>query len=1154
MELKLTELIKLVEEQPALRRLLAELEKPNSTVRIVVPDTAKPYLIAALFYHLKRPLLVVTAQPESAKNLYEQTAAWLNSDEIKLFPEADALPYQRIIIDSTTQSERLQVLANMVMSDSCHIPLIITSIPALVQKIIPRSSFVSACYTIKTGDKIALGELLAQWERIGYRNEALVEMPGMMSHRGGILDIYPPASSLPARLEFLGNTIENIRLFDPISQRSLNKVDSVAVCPATESIMPLLLDKNELKQVLANLDFSDCSAEVCRQYESEREMLTNSQRLQNTSFYAPLFNTGNILDYLPEKGFLILDEPNLLQQASEMFKKEAEELLQQRTEQGELPNNYPQPYLNWPEIKSLFDSKVHLDFSSFGIVEGDTSGSGFSAIPSFGGQLPSFISRVGQLLKERRRVIITSYQSGRLEELFGDADILAPPVTELKQVPPPGSLTLLQGSLGSGWVLDDETYLYTDAEIFGFVKQRRLARKRPIPRHKLYTDFTPGDFVVHIEHGIGKFAGVIYMNTNDIRKEFLVLQYAAGDRLYVPTDQIDRVSRYIGASERAPILTRLGTQEWLQTKKRVRESVEVVAKDLVALYAAREVVPGFAFASDTLWQQEFEASFPYVETADQIEALHQVKSDMEKPKPMDRLVCGDVGYGKTEIAVRAAFKAVMDGKQVAVLVPTTILAQQHFTTFRQRMEAFPIKTEMLSRFRTLKEQKAAVAGLAEGSIDICIGTHRLIQKDVVFKNLGLLVIDEEQRFGVAHKEYLKKMRRDVHVLTLSATPIPRTLHMALVGIRDMSTMETPPEDRLPIKTYIAEYDDRLVREAILKEIERNGQVFFVHNRVQSIHQVAAKLRILVPEARFAIAHGRMPEGELERVMAEFIEGKNDVLVCSTIIESGLDMPNVNTMMVNRADKFGLTQLYQLRGRIGRGTNLAYAYFLYDRGKNISSVAEKRLKTIHEATELGAGFGVAMRDLEIRGAGTLLGVRQSGFISAVGFELYSQLLGQAVEELKSRQAGIPREKVKQPKLPEPTIDLPLPAYIPGDYVFDVDTRIALYQQMLKADSLEQIERIAADFKDRFGTLPVEVNNLLYAVKIKVLAAQAGIESISTEDGQIVVRRFPGMPFDQGKLHPLVRDGIKLGITHLYINPRLVKNWPEVLEGIVRRLQT
>ncbi len=721
-------------------------------------------------------------------------------------------------------------------------------------------------------------------------------------------------------------------------------------------------------------------------------------------------------------------------------------------------------------------------------------------------------------------------------------------------MPPPGSLTLVQGLLARGWVMNGDTHLFTDDEIFGFLKQRRLAKRHPVPRHRLVVDITPGDYVVHIEHGIARFAGVTTLSTNRIAREYLVLHYASGDRLYVPTDQIDRVSRYIGTGDRPPVMSRLGAQEWSRTKQRARESVASVARELMALYAAREVVPGFAFSPDTVWQQELEASFPYVETPDQITVQKQVKDDMARAKPMDRLVCGDVGYGKTEVAVRAAFKAVMDGKQVAVLVPTTVLAQQHFFTFSQRMSAFPVRVEVLSRFRSPKEQQAILDGLARGTVDICIATHRLLQKDIVFKDLGLLIIDEEQRFGVAHKEHLKKMRREVDVLTLSATPIPRTLHMSLVGVRDMSVMETPPEERLPVKTYVAEYDEQLIREAILRELERNGQVFFVHNRVQSIAYIAEKLKRLVPEARIAIAHGQMAEGELESVMADFARGKVDVLVCSTIIESGLDVPNANTLIVNQADRFGLTQLYQLRGRVGRGPNLAYAYFQYDKGKHLAPNAERRLRTIFEATELGAGFGIAIKDLEIRGAGSLLGVKQSGHITAVGFNLYTRLLGEAVEELKAEQAAVPGEKTRPPRLPPPTIDLPLPAYIPEEYVTDINTRLSLYQCLVGVKNNKQVEDMAKDFRDRFGALPREVKNLLYAVRVKLLAARAGVESISTEDSQIVLRLFDGLQFDKQKLEPVLKEGIKVGVTQLRLEfKRLGKEWQKVLEEVLGRVR-
>ncbi|MDP2917618.1 MAG: transcription-repair coupling factor, partial [Dehalococcoidia bacterium] len=956
MQLKLDELLNLINKMPAYRELLGKLRGDGAQALSL--EAAKPYLIAALYLHLRLPVLVVTAQPQKAKRLYEQIAIWSGSSAIKLFPEPDSLPYQRTITDSTTEQARLEVL--FTLSRELN-PLVIASAPALMQKTVAQKDFVSACHTVETSMNVDPLQLLKRWEATGYRVENTVEVPGTVSRRGGIVDIYPPASDLPARLDFLGNTIESIRLFDPATQRSVRTTSSIAVCPATE----LLVDKSEFGKALKRLDLSACSPEARERFERELTILAEEQRTPDMAFYAPLFNNGCLLDYLPANGLLVLDEMAQIREEMKHLDAEAIELREDKLRAGELPSNFPRPYFAWEELD--LSRKQTLGVSAWDSPGAGLERLGFASAPSYAGQLPTFIQKVKEMVKRQNRLIIVSNQASRLSELFAGEDVIAQPVAEIKEVPPAASLTLVQGFLSEGWVMQN-THLFTDSEIFGFVKESRLPRKHAT-RHKLLFDLVPGDYVVHIEHGIGKFGGVINMSTDSTQREYLVLTYAAGDKLYVPTEQIDRISRYIGAAEHAPTLSRLGTQEWAHARQKVKKAVEEIAEDLLKLYASRQTMPGYAFSPDTVWQSELEAAFPYVETPDQIKVQAEVKADMSQPKPMDRLVCGDVGYGKTEIAIRAAFKAVMDGKQVAVLVPTTVLAQQHYDTFKQRLSSFPVRVEVLSRFRTRKEQQTVLTGLANGSVDIVIGTHRLLQKDVVFKDLGLLIIDEEQRFGVAHKEHLKKLRQEVDVLTLSATPIPRTLHMSLVGVRDMSVMETPPEDRLPIKTYVAGWNDQLVREAILREMERNGQVFFVHNRVQGIAVIAARLQALVPEARLAVAHGQMPEEKLERVMTEFARGESDVLVCTTIIESGLDMPNVNTLIVNRADRFGLTQLYQLRGRVGRGANLAYAYLLYDHGNRLTPTAEKRLQTIFEATELGAGYSIAMKDLEIRGAGT-----------------------------------------------------------------------------------------------------------------------------------------------------------------------------------------
>jgi len=1144
----LNKLINLIEPMPAYHRILDELKQKNSNT-LVLLNAARPYLIASLYENLQVPMLLVTAQPENAKKLQEQLSSWCSGREIYLFPEPDVLPYERLTPDTATEIERIRVLSALVRysqgDDNTSAPLVVASAAAIISRTTEQSDFVASNRTIRLGDTIEPFRLLADCEAVGYRLENIVEVPGTMSHRGGIIDIYPPTAESPVRLEFFGDSIESIRTFDPATQRSIDKVPAVKIEPATELLSPRRMNRQSLEDILQGIDLAGCTSEVKQQFQRDKEMLLDRQQLREAQFYASLFNFGKILDYLPSDSLIVIDEPASILQGTAALDAEAKQIRSEKLERGELPRNFPAPYFTWDVLEPEIKNRQNLSLEAWGVEEEFD----FMSAPNYMGKLPVFIKKTIELLSQQKRIIIISHQANRLSELFDEEDIVVAPVEKATQVPEPGTMVLVQGSLPEGWVMGGDIYLFTDAEIFGFVKQRRLVKKQPSARHKLTMDFAADDYVVHVEHGIGKFIGVIILNTAGSDKEYLELQYAGNDTLYVPTDQIDRVSRYVGAGDRTPVLSRLGTQVWVRTRQKAKAAAELLARDLLLLYAAREVVPGYAFSRDTVWQQELEAAFPYVETPDQLEAEQDVKEDMEKPKPMDRLVCGDVGYGKTEVAIRAAFKAAMDSKQVAVLVPTTVLAQQHYATFFERLEAFPVKVEVLSRFRSDREQRNVIVGLADGTVDICIGTHRLIQKDVVFKNLGLLIIDEEQRFGVNHKEYLKKMRREVDVLTLSATPIPRTLHMSLVGVRDMSTMETPPEARLPIKTYVAEYNDHLVRETILRELERNGQVFFVHNRVQSIAMVAENLRELVPEAEVAIGHGQMPEDELEKVMVAFAQGKVDILVCTTIIESGLDMPNANTIIINKADKFGLTQLYQLRGRVGRGTNLAYAYFLYD-GKRLTDIAHKRLRTIYEATELGAGFGIAMKDLEIRGAGTLLGHRQSGHITAVGFSLYTRLLAEAVEEQKAVMAG--KEK-PPPRLPPPVTDLPLDAFIPESYVSDVDTRLDLYRALGDIDSVEKLDDILKEYTDRFGKPPLEVHNLLYAVRIKALAAKAHIESITTEEGYIILRRFQGAPFNAQRFVQSLTDGVTVGRTQIRIDyKKLGKGWQNTLEGVIRGL--
>jgi transcription-repair coupling factor (superfamily II helicase) len=1092
-------LLPLIKESPSYKQLVKPI-KVEKEGKAIVLDAARPYLIAALYEQLSLPMMVITAQPRDARKFYEQLQIWCPSSvNLHYFPECELLPYEHFAsYPSSTVVERLQALSTLTLElDGNKPPLIIASAPAVASKTMPKGDFISSCHTLKQGMTVGPLKLLHRWQDMGYEMENMVELPGTMSRRGGIIDVFPPNSNLPVRIEFVGNRVESMRFFDPANQRSTQFLTSITIIPAKE------ISLSEI-------------------------------------------NTGSILDYLLDNSLLVFNSPEEIGAAAQKAYAQAQEQVGLK-EEGTSPNL---PYLAWSELEPKLMMKKCLVLNSWDI--GYEQCLPFSLPQSYGGKLEVFLCAAKQMLEQGQRVLVVSHQANRLAELLQQQGIYVSPTSQMDEVPPRGSITLVQGSLAGGWIFKDVLTLLTDAELFGFVKQSRQSRRKPLRRQWLFPQLIPGDYVVHIDHGIARFGGLTKMSDNGVEQEYLVLEYADNDKLYVPIEHIERVTRYIGGGVQSPVLSRLRTQAWERTKRKVKQSVVDIAQELLDLYAARGMSPGFAFSEDTLWQQELEASFPYMETPDQLEAIVAVKEDMEKAGPMERLICGDVGYGKTEVALRAAFKTIMDNKQVAILVPTTVLAQQHFITFRERLGAFPVKVEMLSRFCSTEEEKAILEGLASGIVDVCIGTHRLLQKDVVFKDLGLVIIDEEQRFGVVQKERLKQMRQEVDVLILSATPIPRTLHMALTGIRDMNVMETPPEERLSIKTHVGVYDDTLVRQAILRELERNGQVFFVHNRVQNIAFVASKLQSLVPEAKIAIAHGQMPEEGLEKVMADFIAGKSDVLVTTTIVQLGLDMPNVNTLIVDQADKFGLTQLYQLRGRIGRGINQAYAYFLFDKNKQLTYQAHERLRTIFEATELGAGFAIAMKDLEIRGAGNLLGVKQSGHIAAVGFDLYSRLLAEAVEELKAKQEGEEKKRVTASEAKQfPSISLPLSAYIPEEYVSHLDTRLSLYRKLAKIESITEVEDISQEFRDRFGVLPQPAKNLLYVVEIRVLAAKAGAESISTLGNRVIIKFKEGRKVKSLSLGGSYSSAVKAGNTQVKLDIKYAGDkWTAILGEILQ----
>lgn len=1092
-------------QTPIFQEVLAHLRANTPVLDQNVLRSARPFVAAALASQLARPTLIIAAKPDRAYNLAEQIPVWLPGAQVSRFLEPPVEFYERVPWSENVLHARLEtigLLANW--RAGAAPPIIVTSAHALLQKTLPPREFRLGSRALRRGSMFDPEKLIRLWLDLGYEPASIVSQVGQFSRRGGILDVFPPTEPNPVRLEFFGDEIESLRRFDASTQRSLETLDSITLTPTREG-SPKYAPKaaEKLAGWFETLLHTDETFPPLPDYEALRQGIG----FPTLEFYIPYFySPASLLDYLPDNALVVVDDWGALRDTVDELEEHALQTRAEKLRQNLIPPDMPTPYHPWDALYEQLTAlkPLHLgrsDAPTADAVIGDL----FNPDVRFGGQIRQVINYLHDLRQRGERAITVTRQAEHLALLWSEAGDPLATVEDIPALELAGETAFVRGELGEGWVLHSPAqqalHLLTDAEIFGWQRPepRRRQRPRSVTPEAFFADLEIGDYVVHIEHGIGKFGGLIRRTFNGEERELLQLEYADNDMLFVPIHQAERITRYVGPDDTPPKLNRLGTQEWSRVRKQASEATEEVARELLKLYAAREVARGHAFSPDTPWQHELEASFPYVETEDQLKALREVKRDMESPRPMDRLICGDVGYGKTEIALRAAFKAAMDGKQVAMLVPTTILAQQHYQTFSNRLEMFPIKVEMLSRFRSEDQQRRIINGLKTGEIDIVIGTHSLLGQGIQFKSLGLVVIDEEQRFGITHKERLKQLRHEVDVITLTATPIPRTLYMSLTGIRDISLINTPPDERLAVATHVGIYDEKLVRSAILRELDRGGQVFYVHNRVSSIESIADKLRGLVPEASFVVGHGQMSEHKLEKVMLEFINGQHDVLVSTAIIESGLDIPNANTIIVDRADWFGLADLYQLRGRVGRSANQGYAYFFHPAAQRLTDDARLRLETISEETQLGAGFAIAMRDLELRGAGDLLGKRQSGHIAAVGFHLYTQLLAASVQKLKraAEQA--------LPAIPPPlTIDLPVPAYIPREYIPETALRIQLYRRMGDLHSFEDIDAMQSELADRFGALPPAVEGLFYQLRVKVGAAQARANAIIQENGQIGIK--------------------------------------------------
>jgi len=1109
--------------------LLSQLKTGKTQSAISLPRSVRLPFLAEISDELQAPIVFITSKSTRLRVMHEEFGYWSGNKAHLLFEEPNALFYEKGSWTLNTRRERIGVLTALAgryipyIEKKNQTPVIFASAKSVMTRTVPRRKFIKQFGVLKLSENYHIEDLVSNWVFKGYENTDIVVHPGQFSRRGGILDIWPIIDEQPVRVEFFGNKVDTLRFFDPATQRSIERIDTVYIPPSSEAVYSDKTKSNNIPQ-----EFSEF--QIPNLYQS--------------------FST--VLDYLPPEALIMLDNAASVQAIAEEIEIKAEKFKQESIQNGLLEEEYPSPYITWSEI---IDSISQLNVIDLGYpveMNEQLLSESFSPSPRFGGQMEDFLNFIEKNQNQSKKFFVISKQIERLEELKNSRN---------SDVWDETKIVLSRGSVSGGWRAvnrDDEiTYLFSDQEIFGW--------RRPLPRLKRtknyespefsYADLQPGDLVVHVDYGIGRFDGLVRRSLGGVERDYLKVLYAKDDELFVPVHQADRLTLYIGPDTRIPRLSNFGSSEWEEKKRKVSEAVKHVANDLLELYAHRQSAEGFSYSKDSDWQRILESSFPHTETADQILAINQVKRDMENKRPMDRLLCGDVGYGKTEVALRAAFKAVMDGKQVAMLVPTTILAQQHFDTFLSRLVPFPVKVEMLSRFRTVDEQEQVLHSLEMGEIDIIIGTHRLLQQDVKIPDLGLLIIDEEQRFGVSHKEFFKRMRKEVDVLTLTATPIPRTLYMALSGIRDISVINTAPSDRIPIHTYIGEYDPDVVRRAIMREIDRGGQVFFVHNRIKTISAILTHLRHIVPEARIGIAHGQMKEKMLASVMKKFNSGEIDVLLSTSIIESGLDIPNANTLIVDRGDTFGLAQLYQLRGRVGRGSSRAYAYLFYHKKNKPTPGGMERLETIAENTQLGAGYSIAMRDLEMRGAGELLGTQQHGYIAAVGFHLYTRLLAMAVSS-KKQLGDISNEITKMKKSlirPLVTVDLPIYAGIPKEYIPNDQLRINMYRRISDISRMGEVEQLRLELIDRFGSFGKEIENLLWLLKLKILSNTIGISAITLE-GKTIVIRFPTLQDGVSSRDlPDLGKSTRIGKNGYWLSYDASKDWQTNLMRKVIKLQ-
>ena len=1078
-----------------------------------VSESGRIYIVDNIFENINKSMVVVTQSDMEAKNVYEDLLLYTN--DVHYFPAKEMVFYNIDAISGDLRWARLKVINEILKKKK---KIIVTSIDAFSARYTPHKLFADYTMKLKESDEINLNEVTKKLIQSGYERVEMVEGKGQFALRGGILDVFPTCSAYPYRVELFGDEIESIRTFNIESQRSIDKIKKIEIFPAKEIIITdetIALGRDKLKEDFEAISKSDTDSE---RVEKLRNILNkNLESLEETSTfetidsYLPYFckETESLFDYLKDY-FFIVDDVQRCEGKLESTYLEFEENFTAFSQRGDIFPKQGELLISKDEVVELFKDKKIIFLE--GLVKKNAWFNPYSSVNiseitlnNYQGQLDLLIDEILTKKTQGYKILILSGTRARGERLVGtlrDRGIESSYKDTIENIQY-GEVVITFGNQLHGFEYPEyKLCLISDKEVFGEAKRKlkkTKSKKKGIAKIKSFAELKPGDYVVHANHGIGVYKGIKQIEVAGHKRDYLDIVYDKGDKLYVPVDQLDLIQKYVGSEGKSPKVNKLGSAEWQKAKAKVRKSINEIAEDLVKLYAMRTTVKGHKFSKDTEWQKQFEDEFPYDETPDQLSSLEEIKADMESDKPMDRLLCGDVGYGKTEVALRAAFKAVMDGKQVALLVPTTILAEQHYKNMKNRFSDFPIKIDMVSRFRTAKEQKETLQKVKEGNVDILVGTHRLVSKDIEFKDLGLLIVDEEQRFGVKQKEKIKNIKKNVDVLTLSATPIPRTLHMSLSGVRDISVIETPPEERYPVQTYVVEQNDQLIRDAILREIGRGGQVYFVYNRVENIDAIAKYVQNLVPESRVGVIHGQMAERQLEQEMFNFMDQTYNVLVCTTIIETGMDIQNVNTIIVYDADKMGLSQLYQLRGRVGRSNRIAYAYLLYTKDKVLTEVAEKRLKALKDFTELGSGFKIAMRDLEIRGAGNMMGSSQHGHMAAIGYDLYCRMLEDTVKLIKGE---IQKEPV------ETTVDIKVDAFISADYIEDEIQKIEVYKKIAAIDSIDEYEDIKDELEDRYSKIPHPVRNLMDIAYIKSQAKSIFIEEIKETPKEIVFKFAEG----------------------------------------------